>query len=235
MVEQDYIYFLHDRQSNAIKIGTSKDPKKRCQLLQVASPSQLIHIRSVPVEDGPGVEHLLHVQFAGLRIRGEWFKVTDDLLAFAESGQLPEPDPEQVKQRKNRPRKPQGRLSLLELEEKAEVSARTLRYYISQGVLHGPWERGSKAYYDQSHVEQVEEIKKKKLSGMTLAEIARDSCSEVVVQTPPEILERYVVAEGVEVVVRGQVAAQRRNTIRRALAKLEQELTKTDEQEKDDE
>lgn len=54
-----------------IKLGISKDPKARLKQLQTGSSQDLRIVGSWPsTVDG---ERMLHEQYAGSRIRGEWF------------------------------------------------------------------------------------------------------------------------------------------------------------------
>jgi hypothetical protein len=66
------IYFTQDTQTKAIKIGYSKDPKKRRSGLQTATPNQLILLGVI--HGGLEHERAYHKKFADYRIQGEWFK-----------------------------------------------------------------------------------------------------------------------------------------------------------------
>lgn len=67
--------------SKAIKIGTADDPKKRLSMLQVGSPNRLLILAMVPGDSRK--ERQFHRRFSGLRIRGEWFRATEELIQFA--------------------------------------------------------------------------------------------------------------------------------------------------------
>jgi hypothetical protein len=66
------IYFIHNQATGAIKIGYSKNAKKRLASLQTATPHQLVLLGTVQ----GGLEHeaALHERFAQYALQGEWFK-----------------------------------------------------------------------------------------------------------------------------------------------------------------
>jgi hypothetical protein len=73
------IYFVHNRNGRALKIGTAADPKARFKQLRTASPDDLILLGSIP--GGVTEETALHARFADYRIRGEWFRDDPPLLS----------------------------------------------------------------------------------------------------------------------------------------------------------
>jgi len=80
-----FVYFIYNKDSNAIKIGRAKDLTKRMQSLQTSSPSQLKLIKSVQVEGAKNAQDLeqsLHKQFGEIRLAGEWFKAEVHLLEY---------------------------------------------------------------------------------------------------------------------------------------------------------
>jgi len=62
--------------------------------------------------------------------------------------------------------------TLAELAEMTGLSRRTIRYYISRGVLPGPLKAGRGSRYGAEHVERIGRIRELQERGMTLAEIA---------------------------------------------------------------
>lgn len=66
-----------------IKVGIAVDPRRRLGAAQVGCPFEirLVHFRLV--DDARDVERKLHHKLAnqGWHVRGEWFKVTPDVLA----------------------------------------------------------------------------------------------------------------------------------------------------------
>jgi len=63
--------------------------------------------------------------------------------------------------------------SLGELAERAGVTPRTIRYYISNGLLPGPASRGPKATYGRGHLDRLRLIKRLQEQYLPLAEIRR--------------------------------------------------------------
>lgn len=76
------VYFIMD-EGGAIKIGHSiGNPLARLNGLQTGNPRPLKLLVAIP--GGREAEQELHQRFAGLRIRGEWFKPDPRLLGFIE-------------------------------------------------------------------------------------------------------------------------------------------------------
>jgi len=115
--------------------------------------------------------------------------------------------------------------SLNELAEETGIPARTVRFYISRGLLPGPAGAGRGATYGRAHLERLREILQLQREGLTLAEIgvrgeepARQALGE------PEAWWIYRLADGVEVRVRGDHVPWRMRQIRRALTELATQL-----------
>jgi Ca-activated chloride channel family protein len=64
-------------------------------------------------------------------------------------------------------------LSIEELAEQAQVSPRTVRYYIGEGLLPGPGARGKSASYGGDHLTRLLLIRRLLDQGMPLAEVKR--------------------------------------------------------------
>ena len=62
-------------------------------------------------------------------------------------------------------------LSIEELADRAGVSVRTVRYYISQGLLLGPANRGKYASYDDDHLARLQLIRRLVDQHVPLAEL----------------------------------------------------------------
>lgn len=73
------IYFILNAASSTIKIGYSHDPQKRLANLQTSHHDRLEIIGVIP--GGLAEEARLHRQFAGVRLSGEWFRATPELLS----------------------------------------------------------------------------------------------------------------------------------------------------------
>ncbi|RIK36015.1 MAG: MerR family transcriptional regulator [Chloroflexi bacterium] len=63
------------------------------------------------------------------------------------------------------------RFSLDELAEASGVPRRTIRYYISEGMVSPAFGRGRSAYYTSVHLEELERARALREHGLALAEI----------------------------------------------------------------
>lgn len=75
---ETFVYFARD--GLEIKIGLSKDVRKRVTSLQTAR-SDLIHVEYV-VRGGRELEAYLHLKFKNSRLHGEWFRYHGEVQAF---------------------------------------------------------------------------------------------------------------------------------------------------------
>lgn len=73
--------------------------------------------------------------------------------------------------------------SLGELAKLADVTPRTIRFYIEQGLLPAPGSLGPKARYSDEHLERLRLIKKLQAAHLPLAEIRR----QLGVMSPQEV------------------------------------------------
>jgi hypothetical protein len=90
------IYFIACPEANAVKIGTtaqsyhaSAESALFARLVQAQVNCPLKLEAMAMCDGGKPEEAELHLRFANLRIRGEWFTLTDDLKAFI--AQFPTP------------------------------------------------------------------------------------------------------------------------------------------------
>jgi hypothetical protein len=90
------IYFTQDTQTKAIKIGYSKDPKKRRSGLQSATPNTLLLLGMI--HGGLEHERAYHEKFAEYRIQGEWFKgdILPAVLEIIAKNPIDRPPPSNV-------------------------------------------------------------------------------------------------------------------------------------------
>ena len=77
------VYFIQEKLTGAIKIGTALDVGRRLKNLQGANPNQLVLLGSMAGDQED--EAVLQRGFAKDRIRGEWFKSTPRLLRQIET------------------------------------------------------------------------------------------------------------------------------------------------------
>jgi hypothetical protein len=87
-------YFISDGQR--VKIGKSRNPPSRLAQLQTSHAAQLTLLLSIEEDE----EKTLHQRFAAFRLRGEWFTLSPEILAFIDDPSLPyTPEPEPIKQK----------------------------------------------------------------------------------------------------------------------------------------
>jgi predicted GIY-YIG superfamily endonuclease len=80
-----FVYFILNKDSNAIKIGRARDLQKRMKALQTSSPAQLRLVNSIQVnsaKEAEALEKSLHQQFREIRLAGEWFKAESNLMEY---------------------------------------------------------------------------------------------------------------------------------------------------------
>lgn len=83
--EIHFIYFILNRDSNAIKIGRARNLERRMKSLQTSSPAKLELIKSISVQgikEAQELEVSLHKKFDDIRLAGEWFKADSKLIDY---------------------------------------------------------------------------------------------------------------------------------------------------------
>ncbi len=83
--QTEFIYFILNEKSHAVKIGRAKDVEKRLKSLQTANCNQLKLLKTIKVggsQEARELENSLHQKFTHLRLLGEWFKAETELLDF---------------------------------------------------------------------------------------------------------------------------------------------------------
>lgn len=118
--------------------------------------------------------------------------------------------------------------TLAELAEETGLPARTIRYYISRGLLEGPVVAGRGAVYGSLHLARLQEIQALQSQGRMLAEIAQP-------QAEPELplpvpWQQYLVADGITLNVRADLAPWRLKRVRRVLAEMAARLKEEKEE-----
>jgi hypothetical protein len=73
-----YLYAIKDSHSGLIKLGYSSDPVSRLRELQTGSSSVLVLVHTELVSsDARILERELHRDINHLRVRGEWFRLSE--------------------------------------------------------------------------------------------------------------------------------------------------------------
>jgi hypothetical protein len=74
------VYFARSGTDGAVKIGYARDPKRRLSLLQTGNPERLVMIRLIAGDLADEAE--AHRHFADIRLSGEWFSFTEEMLTY---------------------------------------------------------------------------------------------------------------------------------------------------------
>ena len=116
--------------------------------------------------------------------------------------------------------------TLADLSEESSIPARTIRFYITRGLLEGPVKAGRGAVYTAEHLARLQKIKELQAEGRMLAEIAHDLSGGPSVETtiPPSPWWQHVIQDDVMVWVRGDVSPWRMKQIRAAVDDLASRL-----------
>jgi DNA-binding transcriptional MerR regulator len=116
--------------------------------------------------------------------------------------------------------------SLETLAALSGVSERTIRYYITRGLLPGPVRGGRGAFYTEVHLRRLQEIREQQRRGFTLTAIERlATAAEAAEQLPePETWLSYKIAPDLIVQVRGGTSPWRVRQVRSALERLAKEF-----------
>lgn len=114
------------------------------------------------------------------------------------------------------------RWSLAELAQESGLSRRTIRYYISRGLLSGPVVAGRGAVYGEHHLARLQRIRELQSRGAMLSEITRmlEGKPAQDLLPAPESWERYPLDGDVVVWLRADVAPWRSRQIRKALGEF---------------
>jgi DNA-binding transcriptional MerR regulator len=112
--------------------------------------------------------------------------------------------------------------TLAELAEASGIPARTIRFYISRGLLDGPAKAGRGAVYSGAHLERLEKIKALQAQGRHLAEIAPlvEDVREERPSYPSTAWWQHAIADDVVVWTRGDVSPWRQKQIREAVDEM---------------
>jgi DNA-binding transcriptional MerR regulator len=119
-----------------------------------------------------------------------------------------------------------GYLTLAELAEASGLPARTIRFYISRGLLDGPSKPGRAAAYSPEHLTRLLHIKKLQADGRMLSDIGRklDGGEPDLGAAPPAAWWQHVIADDVTVWVRADTSPWRIKQVRTAIDELRRSL-----------
>ena len=78
---EGFVYLIKCQQYRFYKIGMSKNPYKRMQSLQVATPYELTVMSRVFSFNCPMLEESLHDYYSAYWMRGEWFDFPDEVVS----------------------------------------------------------------------------------------------------------------------------------------------------------
>ena len=122
--------------------------------------------------------------------------------------------------------------SISELGQAANVSRRTIRYYIARDILPPPKMAGRNAVYGPEHLDRLKEIGRLKEEGLTLHEIGlRMQGGDVVRERAQSYrAEVFEIAPDVRVEVNSNVSPWRMNRIKRVLDRMAEEMTGEDDE-----
>jgi DNA-binding transcriptional MerR regulator len=120
--------------------------------------------------------------------------------------------------------------TLRELAAESGVAERTIRFYISKGILDPPLRGGRGAAYGPDHLARLREIRDLQAKGLMLADIARLPEPQTAVGLgdlpAPAAWESYAIADDVIVLVRSESASWRAKRIRSALREFASRIGK---------
>lgn len=78
--KNQYVYLIHNLDSNVLKIGFSKNPKSRLSQLRISTHENLELLYFFRGSESKESE--LHKKFKNLRLRSEWFSYSDEIINF---------------------------------------------------------------------------------------------------------------------------------------------------------
>jgi len=116
--------------------------------------------------------------------------------------------------------------TLAELSEESGIPARTIRFYITRGLLDGPVKAGRGAAYTAEHLARLEKIKALQAEGRMLAEIALELDGKPAAEkaAAPSPWWQHPIQDDVIVWVRADASPWRLKQIRAAIDDLASRL-----------
>ena len=132
--------------------------------------------------------------------------------------------------------KTEKRYTLRELSAMLDLSPRTIRFYIQEGLVDRPEGQNKGAYYTERHLRQLRTVRKYKEAGVSLERIAQilheEESPEVDYRIRPgtiEVISRIHLAEGLELCVdpeRSGLDRQAIRTLSKEILRVLEELKK---------
>lgn len=128
-----YVYFAQCRPAEGflgpIKISSTKNLQGHLQALVINNPFPVYLLGWIVADEPEKLEKQLHTQFAGLRLKGDWFQVNDELITL-------------IRQRATRPvlvttAAPDmtGTLTVEQIAELLKVSVPTVRRLVASNAI----------------------------------------------------------------------------------------------------
>jgi DNA-binding transcriptional MerR regulator len=118
------------------------------------------------------------------------------------------------------------RYTLADLERESGASGRTIRYYISLGLLQPAYGRGKQATYDSDHLLRLRLIQQLKDDRLPLndireklAQLSSDDVARVLqvqLQPPADLWKRYSLHPDLEIVIRDRPLTERPPAVEQA-------------------
>jgi DNA-binding transcriptional MerR regulator len=124
-------------------------------------------------------------------------------------------------------------ITLAQLEAESGVPARTIRFYISRGLLDGPAKAGRGAAYTAAHLERLASIKALQEKGHVLSEIARILSSDgraAAIQATP--WWQHAIADDVVIWTKADLSPWRMKQVRAAIQEMANRLANEEEESK---
>src|SRR5262245_28359714 len=113
------------------------------------------------------------------------------------------------------------RFSIQDLADLADVSRRTVRYYVQEGLLPAPLGIGRGRHYGRAHLDRLLQVKALQASGRTLGDIRGDgdpsehtAASRLTASPQRSVWRRLELAPGVELHVSGETKMPSPNRVR---------------------
>jgi len=124
-------------------------------------------------------------------------------------------------------------LSIGELAERANVSRRTVRYYVQRGLIDPPLGLGRASGYSQKHVDQIQRVLRFQREGLPLRTIEQlpenaEPAPAASVMPPPTVVLRVPLRDGVRLEIDAGSALPPQDVLNQLAAACERVLAQHD-------